>query len=81
MVEIDRGQLNQKLIHNFSGDVGQPEIASLKTVGQFFVVQTEKMKDGRVKIVEVNRVLYDVPADLVCFANHLAAFDPAAGHP
>jgi len=34
-------RLNQKLIHNFSGDVGQPKIASLETVGQFFMVQTE----------------------------------------
>ena len=33
------------------------------------------------KIVDVNRIVDNVPADLVRLANDLAAFDAAPGHP
>ena len=34
--------------------VRQPEIAALETIGQFRVIETEQVQNGRVQVVDVN---------------------------
>lgn len=48
-------------------DVGQAEIAALETVGQLGVVQTQLVKDRRLKIMHVNRVASDIVGIVVGF--------------
>ena len=37
-------KLSENVADHVSSDVGQPEIATVETIGQFFVTQTEHMQ-------------------------------------
>ena len=50
-------------------NVGQSEIAALEFVGQLRVVQAHQVKDGRVQIVDLNRIFDDVVAEIVSLAD------------
>ena len=43
------------------------------------LVQAEEVEQGGVEVVDVDRVLDDVPAQFVGLADHLAPLDPAPG--
>ena len=49
-------------------DVGQPVAPPLVAIYEAFVVYPEKMKEGRVEIVYVDRVFNNVVTKLVRFA-------------
>lgn len=68
-------------MHDVSVDVGQAEVASLVTVGHSFVVDAKLMQNGRVEVVNVDRVLGDIVAEVVGFAVDRATFDACSGHP
>src|SRR5687768_13872469 len=73
--------LRQKLRHHVPADVGQTEITPLEPIGQVQMVQPEQMENGRVKVIHMNRVLHNIPSDLVGLADDLAPFDPSPGQP
>ena len=50
----------------------------METVRETQVIDAELIQDRRVKIVDVNGIAHDGPADLVRLAVYLPAFDPAA---
>src|SRR6266567_4514880 len=54
---------------------------ALVAIDQFGMVQAHQPKDGRVQIVNVQRVLDGAQSELIGLADDLAAFDTAAGHP
>ena len=46
-------------------DVGQAEVAAGVAVGEPLVVQAEQVQDRRLQVVDVDRVLGDVEAEVV----------------
>ena len=55
----------QNLLHHVAVHVGQPEVAALEAEGQAGVVEAQQVQDRRLQVVDVDRVLDDVVADLV----------------
>ena len=45
--------------------VGQAEVAALVAVGQPLVIEAEQVQDRRLQVVDVDRVLDDVEAEVV----------------
>ena len=70
-----------EILDDFSGYVGQPEIAALKTVGQPSVVESEQVENRRVNVVNVHRFLDRLENELVGSAVNRPAFDGAACQP
>ena len=60
-------------------NVGKAEVAAGVVVGETFVVEAQKMQDGRLEVVNVNFVLGDMEAEVVGLAVG-AWFGAAAGH-
>ena len=57
-------RLNQEFPDNVTRDVGEAKVATLKPVGQLGVLAAHQVKDGRVEVVNVDRVLDDVVAKI-----------------
>src|SRR5579871_6880240 len=62
-------------------DVGEAEVATGVAVGQLRVVEAEQAQDRGVQVVDVDRILHRLEAELVGGAVDLAALDAPAGHP
>src|SRR6185369_8559102 len=60
---------------------GQTLVETLIAVCEAFVINAELLQDGRLQVARMHRVPHDVVAELVGFAMHDAALDPAAGQP
>src|SRR5262249_32264088 len=73
--------LSQQFINNQPVNVGQTEIAPLKTISQFLVIESEQLQDRRVQIVNVYPVLDGVETELVSLTDRDAGFDPTARQP
>src|SRR5262245_37664669 len=71
-VEIWSGD---QLLHDLAADIGEPKIAALEAVGQARVIEAEQGQQRGVEIIDVNRILHDVPTDLVRLAQDLSAFN------
>ena len=53
---IEKSKSGEPILDHIAGDVGQPEVASLKAVGELFVIQTKTVKHGGVQIIGMNRL-------------------------
>ena len=73
--------LREELFDNLAVNIGEPEVTPLKSVGEFGVIEAEKVHDGRVQIMNVDFVLGGVEAEFVGFAHGEAGLDAAAGQP
>ena len=62
-------------------NIGQTEIATLVTVGQAFVVDTQAVQDGCVQVMDMGGFLGDVVAEIVCFAVNHSRLNTPTGHP
>ena len=60
--------LRQNLRHHIPADVRQPEMAALELVGQLLVVDAQAVQDRGVQVVDVDRVVDDVVAEVVGLA-------------
>ena len=67
--------------HNLPVHVGQPEVSSLESVGQFLVVEAEQVQQRGVQVVDVDRIFHRPKAELVGLAIDLPRFEAAAGKP
>ena len=65
--------LRQYLLHDFSVDVGEAEVAALETVGELFVVEAEEVEKGCVKVVDVDLPFDDAEAEFVALAVNVTA--------
>ena len=72
---------SQDAVHDLAVDVGQAILPTLVAESEAFVVDAAKVKDRRLHVVDVDRVLRDVPAVLVGLAVHVTGLDAAAGEP
>ena len=78
---VTEGPSQKQLVHHFAVHVSQSKIATLKAIGEFFVIKAEEVKNRCVKIVNVDGIFFDAPADFVRLPDGLAAFYAASGHP
>ena len=73
------GDLGQDGLDEISVDVGQPIVAALEAIGQSGVVDPEQMKDRRVQIVHMHRILGDVVAVFIGLAVDMSTSYPRTG--
>ncbi len=71
----------QNLFHHVAMDVRQAEIAALEPIGQPLVIDPEAVQQRGVEIVNMDRILGDVVAEVVGLPVRDARFDAAAGRP
>ena len=62
-------------------DSSQSLIKPKRTVGQFFVIQTEEVKEGGVEIVDVNRAVGNPVTQVIRAAMNMTGFDSTSCHP
>lgn len=72
-------QLGEERFDDFTVDVCEPVIATLKAEGEAFVVEAEEVEDGSLEVVDVDFVFGDAEAEFVTGAV-AAGFGAAAGH-
>ena len=68
-------------VNHASVDVRQSPFDSVVVVGELFVVDSEEMKDGCVKVVPGGDVSLGLPSVLIGFAVGNSGLKSAAGHP
>ena len=71
----------QQVLDDFAVYVRQAEIPPLMPEGQFFMVDAQAMQHGRIQVVDVNRFIDHVVAEVIGFTVNNPRFDAAAGHP
>ena len=54
--------------------IGQAEMAALEFEGEFFVVDAEAVKHGRVEIVDVNRIFHLVVEEILLVTHQAKLF-------
>ena len=77
---IEKLKSGEPILDHIAGDIGQPEVASLKAVGELFVIESKTVKHGSVQIIGVNRFFKHIPADFIGFAVDMPAFKAAPRH-
>lgn len=65
MINCQYAVLCQHLTHNIAMNVGQPKITALKFIGHSRVIDAQAMQDRCIEIMNVNRVLSYVVAEVV----------------
>ena len=73
--------LGEHLAKHISVHVGQPEIATLKTQRELFVIEAKKVEHRRMEVVHVYGLLGDVVAVVVGRAVAHTGLDPSTGEP
>lgn len=89
-------RLGQNRFDNVTVDIGEPEVPTLEFVSQGGMIEAEKMKNGGLKVVDVDRVFVvlvfvgrdrgaggidQIVAVFVGFSEGEPGLDPASGHP
>ena len=59
-------------------NIGKAVIAALESVDQLFVVESEKVQDGGLKIMDMDRVLGRTESEFVALSMIGATLDPAS---
>src|SRR6267143_319856 len=84
---IRRGLFNretpsrQDFLDHLSMDVRESPVAAIVAVGQFFMVDTEQVKNRGMQVVTIGLARNRLPGPLVALAVGDAAFDARAGQP
>jgi len=61
--------------------IGQAEVATRVTKRESLVIQPEQVQNGGVKIVHVDRVFFNLIADVIGLSVNHSALHAAAGEP
>ena len=62
-------------------NIGQPIISSLEAIGQSRVVEAQEMKNRRVQVMNVDRVLDRIETEIVTLAVHEPPLKTTTRHP
>lgn len=73
--------LSKNRLHDLPLHVGQAKVAALRAEGQAFVVDAHLMEDGRVQIVDVDRIFNSVVTEFVRPTVGQSRFHPTSGEP
>ena len=79
--ETQPNRLRQNTLDHFSGNIGQPEIATLKSISEPLMINSKKVKNRCVQVMDMNPVLDHAVSKLTSFAPGGATFDPTSCHP
>ena len=60
-------------MQDVAADVGQSEVTAGVAIRQLGMVHSEKMQDGGMEIIDVDRIADDVPADFIGLADDATA--------
>src|SRR5688572_6925409 len=71
----------EQFLHDGAVNVGQAEIAPLKAVGQFGVIEAQQVEERRMQIMDVDPVFHDIEAQLIGFTQRDSGLDAAPCHP
>src|SRR5690349_10213884 len=71
----------EEAFHEAAVDVREAEAPPLEAEGQALVVDAEEVEEGRLEVVDVDRVLGHVHGEVIRGAVGDARLDAAAGHP
>lgn len=66
-------------LHHFAVNIGQPETTTLEIEREAFVIQSEAVKDGCLKIVNMDGIFDDMKPEVVGFSVGDAAAYSTAG--
>ena len=73
--------LSDDVVNDVARDVGEAEVASAGAEGELGVVNAHEIEDGGMDVMDVDRLVDDLPAEVVGGAVGHAALDAAAGEP
>ena len=73
--------LGKDTFNDMTTHIGKPVTPALVFVNKFFMIISEEIQDGSLKIVNVDAVFRDVVAKIICLAINQARLDATAGHP
>src|SRR4051794_20558779 len=73
--------LRQHTFDDFPVHIREAVLPALVAEGEFLVVDAEEVQERRLVIVDVDRILGDVPSEVVGLAKDVPRFDAAARHP
>ena len=74
----------QQSLHDLAMYVSESVVPALKAVGKSLMVDTQKVKNGSVEVVDVNSLgvlIHDIVAPIIRLAVAHATLDAAARHP
>ena len=59
------GMSRHEFVYDVAIDIGQSKLATLKGVGELFVVQSQEVQHGRMQVVDVYRVFHRMDPQFV----------------
>ena len=69
--------LGQQLLDHVAALVGQPDVQALESLRKPEMIEAEQMHDGRVPVIDVDRIFDRRPPQFVRLAQDLSAPDTA----
>ena len=69
----------EPVFDDVAADVGQPEVSTLKAVGELEVIESEGMQHRRVQVVDVHGFFGNSPADVIAGAVNHPPLEAATG--
>ena len=66
---------------DFSVDIRQAEIPACVSIGQFLVVETEKVENGGLQVVDVDPVFHCPEAEVIGCSMDVSTLNPSACQP
>ncbi len=77
----DRISLCQNTFNDFARNIGQAKIAALESISETLMIDTQKVENGGMKVVDVNTVLDHAVSKFARFAPCRTALDSTTSHP
>ena len=72
---------SQNIGHQFSGNIRQAEMASLKFISQLLMIDTQAMQDRGLQVMDVDRIFDDIVAVVVRLAIDDSSLHAASSQP
>ena len=71
----------KQFAHYIAVDVGQAELPSLELVRETLVIDPETTQNRRLQVMDMDRVLDDIEAEVIGLADYLTPLNAPARHP
>src|SRR5262245_21886124 len=79
--EHEKRPSSNKFVDYVSGDIGKSEITAAVMIREPGVVNAKQVQNGRVQVVNVDRLVGHLEAEIVSRAVDQTSFNASAGHP
>ena len=80
-IQVRNSDLGENAADDVAMHIGQTHVSATETVGEFLMIQSEKLEDGGMEIEYFRDVFHRMHADFVGRAVDEAAFQASARHP